>query len=64
MSDLLKVELKCGVIYIEPLDYAVSEEEVIKRDGITEPEEDVIVDDLDEAVIEIKYQLSKNAWYE
>lgn len=31
---------------------------------ITEPEEDVLVEDLVDAVAEIKYRLSQPAWYE
>lgn len=51
------------IIFTRDLGYDVSSEELISRDNIREPEEDVLADNLEDAVIEIKYQLLKTAWY-
>lgn len=51
------------IIFTRDLGYDVSSEELISRDNIREPEEDVLADNLEDAIIEIKYQLLKTAWY-
>lgn len=51
------------IIFTRDLGYDVSSEELISRENIREPEEDVLADNLEDAIIEIKYQLLKTAWY-
>ena len=52
------------VIFTRDLNYSRPKSELSKHDVIIEPEEDVLVDDLTDAVLEIKRILSKRAWYE
>ena len=51
------------VIFTRDLSYSDFNPEIAKN-HITEPEEDVLVDDLVDAVTEIEYSLSQPAWYE
>ena len=52
------------VIFTRDLSYSISETELSERDMIVEPEEDALVDDLTDAISEIKRLLSEKAWYE
>ncbi len=52
------------IIFTRDLNCSISESELTERDMIAEPEEDVLVDGLTDAVSEIKWLLSKKAWYE
>ena len=52
------------VIFTRDLNYSRPKSKLSKHDVIIEPEEDVLVDDLTDAVLEIKRILSKRAWYE
>lgn len=51
------------VIFTRDLSYSEFNPNSV-ADHITEPEEDELVDDLADAVAEIKYKLSQPAWYE
>lgn len=51
------------VIFTRDLNYSISETELSKRGSIAEPEEDALVEDLEDAVFQIKYFLSVDAWY-
>lgn len=52
------------VIFTRDLSYSISETELSQTECIIEPQEDCLVEDLIDAVSEIKRLLSKNAWYE
>lgn len=52
------------IIFTFDLQYSVSENEVINRDSIIEPEEDVLAEDLSDALAEIKYRLANQEYIE
>lgn len=52
------------VIFTRDLNYSISESELSQMKWITEPQEDCLVEDLTDAVSEIRYLMSNNAWYE
>lgn len=52
------------VIFTRDLSYSVSETELSQMECITEPQEDCLVEDLIDAVSDIKLLLSEKAWYE
>ena len=52
------------VIFTRDSNYFISEEELLNRGNIVEPEEDELVDNLEDAIIEIKFKLSTKPWFE
>lgn len=53
-----------SVFFTRDLSYQISEFELSQREYIEKPIEDVLVEDLEDAKIEIKLMLQKKAWYE
>lgn len=52
------------VIFTRDLNYSITESELSRVNFITEPQEDCLVEDLTDAVSEIRYLMSNKAWYE